>query len=201
LERFAANRAAGRQAGNGAVEPRGANAGSTAMQMQAEAPLALRSRLVIGAIAGVVGTAAMTAAMRRLHRQLSPEEQYPLPPREITEAVIGGAREETVRDQSTLAHFGFGAAAGALVAAVRPMPSVLSGALAGVGIWTASYLGWAPALGILEPATEHPARRNALMIGVHLVWGAATASTFREVAAARSTILPGGPLKDRPDRH
>jgi hypothetical protein len=28
-------------------------------------------------------------------------------------------------------------------------------------------------LGILRPATEHPARRNALMIGAHVVWGVA----------------------------
>jgi putative membrane protein len=28
------------------------------------------------------------------------------------------------------------------------------------------------ALGILKPATEHPPRRNALMIAAHLIWGA-----------------------------
>ncbi len=28
-----------------------------------------------------------------------------------------------------------------------------------------------PALRILRPATEHPARRTALMIGAHIIWG------------------------------
>ena len=40
-------------------------------------------------------------------------------------------------------------------------------------------------MGTLEPATRHPRRRNLLMIGVHLVWGAATAAAMRELRAAR----------------
>ena len=52
-------------------------------------------------------------------------------------------------------------------------------------------MGWIPALNLLEPATEHPARRNALMIAVHLVWGTATAEALRELAAARETIFAG----------
>ena len=50
-------------------------------------------------------------------------------------------------------------------------------------------------MNLLEPATRHPARRNALMIAVHLVWGAATAAAMRELAAARETVFAGG--KDR----
>jgi hypothetical protein len=32
---------------------------------------------------------------------------------------------------------------------------------------------------ILKPATEHPARRNLLMIVVHLIWGASMALALR----------------------
>jgi len=39
-------------------------------------------------------------------------------------------------------------------------------------VWGGSYLGLLPSLGILRPATDHPAQRNALMIAAHLVWGA-----------------------------
>jgi hypothetical protein len=46
-----------------------------------------------------------------------------------------------------------------------------------------------PALGILKPASEHPARRNAVMITAHVVWGAATALALRELLFARRTIL------------
>ena len=36
------------------------------------------------------------------------------------------------------------------------------------------------------------------MIGVHLVWGAATAAAMRELRAARETIFKDGPDKDAP---
>jgi hypothetical protein len=36
------------------------------------------------------------------------------------------------------------------------------------------------------------------MIGVHLVWGTATASAMRELRLARETILEQGPNKDVP---
>lgn len=41
--------------------------------------------LIAGSVAGCVATLPMTLAMEAMHRQLPPEEQYPLPPREITD--------------------------------------------------------------------------------------------------------------------
>ena len=158
----------------------------------------LRSRLVIGAVAGIVGTMAMTSAMRRLHGRLPRDERYPLTPREIVDSVASPP-EEAARDLTTAAHFAYGAACGALLAAADPKPGKRAGAAAGATIWLASYMGWIPALNLLEPATEHPARRNALMIAVHLVWGTATAEALRELAAARETIFAGGDDKDVPE--
>ena len=164
--------------------------------------LKLASRLVIGGIAGLVGTMAMTAAMRRLHRRLPEEERYPLTPREIVDS---GSRQlglpltgETAKDVTTVAHFAYGAAMGAMIAAMNPDPKKRTGAAAGVAIWLASYMGWIPAVGTLEPATRHPARRNLLMIGVHLVWGSATAGAIRELREARETIFRDGPDRDAP---
>jgi uncharacterized membrane protein YagU involved in acid resistance len=164
--------------------------------------LKLTSRLLIGAIAGFAGTMAMTAAMRRLHRRLPEEEQYPLTPREIVDS---GSKQlglplagEAAKDVTTAAHFAYGAAMGAMIAAMNPDPKKRTGAAAGVAVWLASYMGWIPAVRNLEPATEHPARRNLLMIGVHLVWGAATAASIRELRAARETIFRDGPDKDAP---
>jgi uncharacterized membrane protein YagU involved in acid resistance len=162
----------------------------------------LTSRLLIGAIAGFAGTMAMTAAMRRLHRRLPEEEQYPLTPREIVDL---GSKQlglplagEAAKDVTTAAHFAYGAAMGALIAALNPDPKKRTGAAAGVAVWLASYMGWIPAVRTLDPATEHPARRNLLMIGVHLVWGAATAASIRELRAARETIFRDGPDRDAP---
>ena len=164
--------------------------------------LKLTSRLILGGIAGFVGTMAMTAAMRRLHRRLPAKQRYPLPPREIVDS---GSRQigmplagEAAKDVATAAHFAYGAAMGAAIAAMNPDPKKRTGAAAGAAIWLASYMGWIPAVGTLEPATRHPARRNMLMIGVHLIWGAATAAALRELRSARSTILKDGPDRDSP---
>jgi uncharacterized membrane protein YagU involved in acid resistance len=162
--------------------------------------LKLGSRLLIGGIAGFVGTMAMTAAMRRLHRRLPQKERYPLTPREIVDS---GAEqlhvpltESAAKDITTATHFLYGAAAGAILAVANPDPGKRSGALYGAAVWLASYMGWIPAVGTLKPATEHPARRNLLMIAVHLVWGAATAASMRELVKARRDIIETGPDKD-----
>jgi uncharacterized membrane protein YagU involved in acid resistance len=165
-------------------------------------PPSLASRLIIGGIAGFVGTMAMTAAMRRLHERLPATEQYPLPPREIIDSTSSQLNvplsSEAAKDAATAGHFLYGAAMGALISAMNPDPGKRTGAAAGVAVWLASYMGWIPAVGTLVPATRHPARRNMLMIGVHLIWGSATASAIRELRLARETILKDGPDADAP---
>ena len=158
----------------------------------------LGSRLVLGAIAGFVGTMAMTSAMRRLHKRLPEHERYPLTPREIVDSAAAPS-DETARDLTLAAHFVYGAACGALLAAANPRPGKVQGAAAGAAVWLGSYMGWIPALGILKPATEHPARRNALMIAVHFVWGSATAAALTELTDARETIFAAGEDRDVPN--
>ena len=155
----------------------------------------LGSRLVIGAVAGFVGTMAMTSAMRRLHARLPASERYPLTPREIVDAAVDSP-DEAAKDLTVAAHFVYGAGCGALLAVADARPSKRIGAATGVAIWLASYMGWIPALNLLKPATRHPFRRNALMIGVHVVWGTATAAAMRELADARETIFAEGPDND-----
>lgn len=139
-------------------------------------------RLLSGAFAGTVATAPMTAFMTRAHRLLPPEEKTPLPPAEITAKVTEevGLRPHLDRDErrlaTLLAHYGYGAACGALYAALAPRSEeapVRRGVGFGLAVWAVSYLGLLPALGLLPPATKHPARRNALMIAAHVVFGAA----------------------------
>ena len=163
--------------------------------MTSASRLSLTTRLLHGGIAGFAATLAMTAAMARLHRRLPERERYPLPPREITQRVTGGG-DEAVRDRAMAAHFAYGAACGALLAALRSKPGPAEGAAAGLAIWAGSYFGWVPGLGILKPASAHPARRNALMIAAHVIWGAAAAAALGELAFARRTILNDRPLRD-----
>src|SRR5512144_833329 len=99
------------------------------------------NRAVAGALSGMAATGPMTLFMMVAHKALPPEQQHPLPPREITmnAAESAGVREdiETTgrRTESTLAaHFGFGTTAGLMysgVAGVTGLPPVAEGALFG----------------------------------------------------------------------
>ena len=159
--------------------------------------LGLGARLVIGGIAGFVATMAMTSAMRRLHRRLPARERYPLTPREIVDATLDPP-PVIAPDLTLVAHFAYGAGCGALIAAADPRIGRLGGAAAGGAVWLTSYMGWIPAFNVLKPATEHPLRRDLVMLGAHFVWGWATAEAMRELADARATIFAAGPDKDVP---
>ena len=157
----------------------------------------ITTRLVIGGIAGFVATMAMTAAMRRLHAKLPARERYPLTPREITDSIVAPP-PALAPDLTLAAHFAYGAACGALIAAASPRIGRFGGATAGAGVWLASYMGWIPALSVLKPATGHPLRRNLVMISAHFAWGWSTAEGIRELGKARATIFADGPNRDVP---
>jgi hypothetical protein len=153
------------------------------------------NRILLGALAGLAATAPMTLAMKLMHEQLPREEQYPLPPRQVTEGVAekAGVREQLDEDERQAAtwvsHFAYGTACGALYGALsgeradgRPL---LAGVGFGLAVWAGSYLGWLPAAGIISPATEHPPRRNALMIAAHVVWGATTGAALARLSAEK----------------
>lgn len=120
--------------------------------------------------------------MTALHRTLPKQERYPLPPKLITQSLIGKIQtrmrlnEPELNALTLLAHVGYGAASGTLYAAGEqtwPGRPATKGIIFGLGVWAASYLGLLSWADVLTPATEHPARRNGLMIAAHLVWGAA----------------------------
>ncbi|MDQ0303619.1 hypothetical protein [Ancylobacter polymorphus] len=161
-----------------------------------------RDRLVLGALAGMAATLPMTMAMRRLHARLPAAQRYPLPPREITAKLpLLGLTPPTA---TLVHHFAYGSAAGAIFGLLPPRHARLAGPFFGVGVWVASYLGWLPLMGVLRPATVHPAPRNTLMLAVHLVWGAGLAAGLRELELARRfsftrATSPAPVLQDRPD--
>lgn len=166
------------------------------------AQAAIAERALLGALGGIVGTLAMTSAMRAMHRRLPADERYPLPPREIIEGGLPRRANEEIgeegRQAATLAgHFGYGAATGALYALARREPAVRDGALYGVLVWAASYFGIMPGLGILKPAQRHPLRRNLLMIAAHVVWGGALALAVRELQLAEREIFASDLAPDR----
>jgi uncharacterized membrane protein YagU involved in acid resistance len=141
----------------------------------------LAYELLKGAIAGGVATAPMTLAMEGMAQFLPQQEDFDLPPNKVTAqtASRAGIRErpnqETKSTLTYLAHFGYGAAAGALYAPVAtriPVPPLLSGVAYGLGVWAASYVGALPAMDIMGPPEQQPRSRNAQLILSHVVWGA-----------------------------
>jgi hypothetical protein len=162
----------------------------------------LAARMLRGGVAGFVATAPMTAFMAAAYRWLPRQERVPLPPRQITEqvgrrAAIPEPREERNRVLVTLvAHFGYGGAAGALYGLLPsrddPHPAV-RGVVFGLAVWTGSYLGLLPALGLLPIATRHPWRRNLLMIAAHVVWGATTGGLAYALAGAGGLATTNAP--------
>ena len=124
----------------------------------------------------------MTVAMEAMYRRLPEHERYPLPPRQVTmnaaaKAGVGPPPDESERTGLTLAaHFGYGAAMGALYTPLGkkfPLPGILKGVLFGLVVWTASYLALLPMSGMSESGQREPVRRNLMMIAAHIVWGSA----------------------------
>lgn len=146
-------------------------------------------RFLKGAVAGWIATAPMSAVMLGWHRMLPWWQRGPLPPSTLTSRILRAfglkkLDKEAHEPLTWISHFGYGAASGALFplaeSLLRPLPPPIhtKGMLYGLLIWTGSYLGWIPAVNLLEPATEHPKERNLLMIVAHLVWGGVVAALY-----------------------
>lgn len=157
-----------------------------------------------GAFAGLCATAPMTVAMLVAHRLLPGHEQYPVPPYEITRearqkaGIVQRARQIVGRGQTRseqeqvsialLAHFGFGAAAGAIFGLGGRLIATNSGPARGIIygliVWAANYLGLLPATGLYRAPQREPLGRHTMMIVAHVVWGAALGLLFQKLTGA-----------------
>ena len=148
----------------------------------------MMNRIFAGAVAGAAATVPMTIFWEAMHQRLEGEPPRPLPPREVAEglAVKAGVSrqlDEVQMERLALAlHVGYGAVTGALFGVLTPRSRPLAigaGMLFGLGVWTASYLGWLPATGIRQSPRWDPPTRTRLLIASHLVWGAAAGATVK----------------------
>lgn len=146
------------------------------------------------AFAGLLATIPMTITMRFLQSRLPARERYPLPPRQITANAarrVGALHhldQESLTALTAVAHFGYGTAIAMPYALLDPVPvrPAAKGAAYGMLVWGASYLELLPRLDLLAPATRHPARRTALMITAHLIWGVSLATSFEGLKSLSS---------------
>ncbi|MDQ3367397.1 MAG: DUF1440 domain-containing protein [Myxococcota bacterium] len=136
-------------------------------------------KLEQGVAAGTLATIPMTVVMvAAQHLGLLGKA----PPAKITDAILDKANVSAPPSErrllTSLAHFGFGAASGALYSLLRPgRPSygraAVEGMAFGTAVWGASYAGWLPALGIMPPPTADRKDRQLTMVIAHWVFGAA----------------------------
>lgn len=159
--------------------------------------------LVNGAVAGLVGTAALTVAMRWLpeamaHAGVAPadpsvpkthgeaSEVQERPTQLLAEKVARGTLRTSLTDETQQAagqaiHWSYGAAWGAVYGLVqhwlRP-PYLVHGPIfgAGVGMVASTVV---PAMGLVPPPTQQPVAMSAMQFTVHLRYDAVTALTFR----------------------
>ena len=141
-----------------------------------------------GTVAGLVGTALMTAAMLPLKKiSMSPGT---VAPRQITENLenkLGLRRHLSppAFETSWVAlHFGYGLASGVAYALVQKVfereGTLLVGPLFGMVLWAVGYCGWLPLFGIYPPPTRLPKRKvGAELITTHLIYGTGVAVVHR----------------------
>lgn len=125
---------------------------------------------VRGGVGGVTATVAMSAVMLCAERLGMMTGQ---PPRLIIDRFAPGLNDSLATAAAALFHCMYGAAAGALYAAVTPADRVSArwGAGYGLLLWAAGYEGWVPIAGVLPPAHRDDRRRVITMISAHLVYG------------------------------
>ena len=140
-----------------------------------------------GAVAGLAGTTAMTAAMLALKKAgMEPGE---LEPKEVAENV-----EETIgiRDYLpkrafeaswVMLHFGYGSTSGVAYALAQEITRLnrpaLVGASFGMFLWAVGYCGWLPLLGLYPPPAQVPKRKVVANILAHVTYGTMTAMAHR----------------------
>jgi uncharacterized membrane protein YagU involved in acid resistance len=142
-----------------------------------------------GAVAGLVATIPMTLTMEALRAWLPQEQARPMPPREVIDRTVNKSGQGHAVDErerialTTIGHFAFGAAAGALFGAAfaerSERSSVLAGIVYGLTVWAVAYGVGLPSLGLHPAAAKDTADRNEVLIASHVVWGAALGGLAR----------------------
>lgn len=134
-----------------------------------------------GGLAGLIATAPMTLVMVAIQKSLPCDEQYALPPRQITREIAqtakvpGALRQPQEEPLVWAAHYSFGALMGALYGVKtgnQAGDSLARGMAYGFAVWAANYLALLPATNMRASATKEPRGRNVMMIASHLAWGA-----------------------------
>lgn len=144
-----------------------------------------------GALAGLIGGAAMAAAMKAEQLLLPAGSQADMPPVELVETEAEKAGVSLSQPQALAAgmaaHMGYSALLGATYGVVQSRlhaPTLLHGLLFGTLAYAAGYAkgGIMPRTGTMPPPTQQPLERAVLPPAAHAVFGLTTAEAFAQLA-------------------
>ena len=149
---------------------------------------------LLGALGGLVGTAIVTIGMKggpvlmqRLGLASAQEEEEPtekLAEEVAVEVLETPIDEDTKKAAGQAIHWGYGVGWGILYGMAQSMlhlPSFLHGTLFGGLVGTVASTA-VPAMGLTPPPTREPMSKNIMMLLLHLIYGWATALTFRALS-------------------
>jgi hypothetical protein len=161
-------------------------------------PMTPLAAVVVGLLAGAVGTACLDAVHYKKYRrsggtkspvawEFAPVENWEAAPDpgQVVRRVIEGFTQRKLPDRSawlisTIAHWGYGSAAGAaygILAGSLRAPHPLYGVPFGAVVFAGDYVAL-PAAGLYKPIWEYDAKTLAWDLSAHLAYGAGTGTTF-----------------------
>jgi hypothetical protein len=161
-------------------------------------PMIPLTAVAAGLLAGAVGTVCLDAVQYLKYRraggtdgpvawEFAPVESWETAPDpgQVAKRVIEGFTQRKLPDRSawlisTIAHWGYGSAAGAaygIVAGSLPRPHPRYGLALGTALFANDYIAL-PVAGLYKPIWEYDVKTLAWDLGAHLAYGAGTGTTF-----------------------
>ena len=137
-------------------------------------------RIALGAVAGAAGTMLMQA-MLMTSGKLLPQSKPPIKQDPGKFMLDNVPLPEPVRPLAEKSlHLGYGMTSGAIYGALRARRGspVFDGALLGLGVWAAGYLGWLPATGLMPGVHKQEPQQIAVPIVQHAIFGVAVAAAY-----------------------
>ena len=158
-------------------------------------PFDLLGRLALGTACGA-GATFLMQGMLQMSGKLMPDSVPPIKEdpgefmlRKAKNALPVSMREKVPESVDKAAakmlHMGYGMTSGAIYGLLAPRRgnAALNGALLGLGVWAAGYLGWLPATDLMPPLTEHEPNQIAVPIVEHALFGIAVVAAYEAVAS------------------
>jgi hypothetical protein len=145
---------------------------------------------LLGAAAGLLGTFVIQGLLT-LNKKFVPSAMPPMrrdpgefvvhqSERALPTRMMQAIPESAEKTAAASAGLAYGAMFGAAYGTFRGRTgnTLAEGALLGLGVWAAGYLGWLPATGLTPPPWKQKPQQVAASVTEHVLYGVATATAY-----------------------